>query len=230
MDEYDIANRVLMASPNTRMIFRRYRPDDHKLHETLSPTEFLDSVADVPKAWWVAAGNEPGGDQVQMSEWYAALIRLADLRGRKLAVWNVSTGNPDPSMVEDGVYDAMFKAIATSAGGHALCHHEYFGFDPLREPFHIGRLKTVLARFDVLGIKRPTVVVTESGRDLAGGEDGWRTVYTDAEYADKLADVMSVYDPLGITACVFCWGHGTVTPLTLPTNNTNQLSEVAETR
>ena len=47
MDSPDIATRISMVSPGTQIIFRRYRPDDSRLHETISPTEFLDSVADL---------------------------------------------------------------------------------------------------------------------------------------------------------------------------------------
>ena len=48
MDSPDIANRISMVAPSTKIIFRRYRPHDSRLHETISPTEFLDSVADLP--------------------------------------------------------------------------------------------------------------------------------------------------------------------------------------
>jgi hypothetical protein len=207
MDGPDIATRIRMVSPNTQIIFRRYRADDAKLHETTSPTAFLESVADLPGAWIAQALNEPGGDQAQLANWCAALVRLADVHERRLALPNFSTGNPDPEAVADGLYDPLWRAMAAS-GRHVLGLHEYALVDPASEPWHIGRYRNILRRFDALGLKRPAVVMTEHGRDLAGGRDGWRTVFNEQQYADFLETAQEIYRPDGITACVFSWGGG----------------------
>jgi hypothetical protein len=207
MDGPDIANRIRMVSPTTEIIFRRYRPDDAQLHERMSASAFLDSVADLPGAWIAQALNEPGGDQAQLAQWCAALVRLADVRERRLALPNWSVGNPDTEAVADGLYDPLWRAMAAS-GRHVLGLHEYALMAPLAEPFHVGRYKSILRRFDALGLKRPAVVMTEHGRDLAGGRDGWRTVFNEQEYAAFLETAQAVYRPDGVTACVFGYGAG----------------------
>jgi hypothetical protein len=207
MDGPDIATRIRMVSPNTQIIFRRYRADDAKLHETTSPTAFLESVADLPGAWIAQALNEPGGDQAQLANWCAALVRLADVHERRLALPNFSTGNPDPEAVADGLYDPLWRAMAAS-GRHVLGLHEYALVDPASEPWHVGRYHAILRRFDALGLKRPTVVMTEHGRDLAGGRDGWRAVFNEEQYADFLETAQETYRPDGVCACVFSWGGG----------------------
>jgi hypothetical protein len=207
MDGPDIATRIRMVSPNTQIIFRRYRADDAKLHETTSPTAFLESVADLPGAWIAQALNEPGGDQAHLANWCAALVRLADVHERRLAIPNFSTGNPDPEAVADGLYDPLWRAMAAS-GRHVLGLHEYALVDPASEPWHVGRYRNILRRFDALGLKRPTVVMTEHGRDLAGGRDGWRTVFNEEQYADFLETAQETYRPDGVCACVFSWGDG----------------------
>ena len=207
MDEIEVGRRVEMASPRTQIVFRRYRPDDHKLYETISPAQFLDSIADVPAGWLVQCLNEPNGNQQVMVDWLIAVIAEADKRGRRLALPHWSVGNPDTEGVGNGVYDPLWRAMAAS-GRHVLGLHEYAHTAPLNEPFHVGRYKTILARFDVLKLKRPTVVITEHGRDLAGGHDGWRTVFSEAEYADFLAEAQQVYAADGVCACVFSYGPG----------------------
>lgn len=205
MDDVALAQRV--AETRTTVIFRRYRPDDHELASKLSPTEFLDSVADIPAGWIVQAGNEPGGDQAQLIQWTVALMRLADARGRRLAVGSWSVGNPDDLAVAAGAYDALLRALAGSP--HVLSLHEYFHDDPAAEPWHIGRYRAFLRRTDALGIARPEVCITEHGRDLGGGHDGWRAQgWSEAEYADRLGAAQHIYCADGITACVFCYGRG----------------------
>ena len=207
MDEIEVGRRVEMASPRTQIVFRRYRPDDHKLYETISPAQFLDSIADVPAGWLVQCLNEPNGNQQVMVDWLIAVIAEADKRGRRLALPHWSVGNPDTEGVGNGVYDPLWRAMAAS-GRHVLGLHEYAHTAPLNEPFHVGRYKTILARFDVLKLKRPTVVITEHGRDTAGGHDGWRTVFSEAQYADFLAEAQQVYAADGVCACVFSYGAG----------------------
>lgn len=208
MDELDTAARVRMASPNTRIVFRRYRPDDHKLAEVMTPAQFLLSVADVPRSYWVQVGNEPNGDQRTLVQWTAELIALANTQNRRLAVGNWSVGNPDDRAVEFGEYDAIMRGLAGSQ--HILGVHEYFSDDPLTEPFHIGRLRSFLRRADKLGIARPQIVVLEHGRDLGGGAgDGWRGQgWSEADYAARLEAAQDVYRADGITACVFSYGAG----------------------
>jgi len=207
MDEIEVGRRVEMTSPRTEIVFRRYRPDDHKLYETISPAQFLDSVADVPAGWIAQCLNEPGGNQAQMVDWLIAVIAEADKRGRRLALPNWSVGNPDTEAVGNGVYDSLWHAMAAS-GRHVLGLHEYAHTAPLSEPFHVGRYKAILARFDTLKLKRPVVVMTEHGRDTAGGHDGWRSVFSEAQYADFLAEAQTVYAADGICACVFSYGAG----------------------
>jgi hypothetical protein len=205
MDSADIATRAAMTG--TTIIFRRYRADDAKLHETMTPVAFLKSISDLPRNWIAQCLNEPGGDQAQLAAWCAGAVRAADQRERRLAIPNFSTGNPDPEAVAGGLYDPLWRAMAAS-GRHVLGLHEYALVDPASEPWHVGRYHAILRRFDALGLKRPAVVMTEHGRDLAGGRDGWRTVFNEQQYADFLETAQEIYRPDGITACVFSWGGG----------------------
>ena len=50
--------------------------------------------------------------------------------------------------------------------------------------------------------------MTEHGRDLAGGRDGWRTVFNEQQYADFLDTAQYIYAPDNVCACVFSWGGG----------------------
>jgi hypothetical protein len=208
MDNLEIAGRIRMASPDTQIICRKYRPDDHKLHETTSPAEFLDSVSDVPQSYLVQAGNEPGGDIRAFVAWTAELIARANVLGRRLAVCSFSVGNPDEDQIAAGWYDPILRGLAGSR--HVLSLHEYFHDKPAEEPYFVGRYRHFLRRADQLGISRPVVVITEHGRDLGGGlDDGWRGQgWSDADYARRLDEAQMVYAPDGITACVFSYGAG----------------------
>ena len=208
MDSIDIATRIGMVSPTTQIIFRRYRPDDAELASKVKPADFLDSVADVPLAWMVQAGNEPGGDQVLLAAWCAALIRQADAIGRRVVLPNWSVGNPDDEMIAAGTYDLLLQALATGQQ-HRLGVHEYLFDKPLEEPWFVGRYRAFLRRADALGIARPRIVVTEHGRDLGGGADGWRAQgWSEADYARRLDEAQTVYQADGVTACVFSFGAG----------------------
>jgi hypothetical protein len=208
MDNLDIAGRIRMASPDTQIICRKYRPDDHKLHETTSPAEFLNSVSDVPQSYLVQAGNEPGGDMRALAAWTAELIAKANVLGRRLAVCSFSVGNPDEDQIAAGWYDPILRGLAGSR--HVLSLHEYFHDKPAQEPYFVGRYRHFLRRADQLGISRPVVVITEAGRDLGGGtNDGWRGQgWSEADYARRLDEAQTVYAPDGITACVFAYGAG----------------------
>ena len=208
MDEIEVGRRVQMASPTTQIVFRRYRPDDAKLHETIKPAEFLASVADVPADWLVQALNEPGGDQVLLTSWCVALIGQADAIGRRLALPNWSVGNPDDERTAAGLYDRLLQALAAS-GRHYLSTHEYFHDAPLEEPYFIRRYGMFLRRAVELGIARPQVLITEHGRDLGGGGDGWRAQgWSEADYARRLEEAQQVYQADGVCACVFSFGAG----------------------
>jgi hypothetical protein len=208
MDNLEIAGRIRMASPDTQIVCRKYRPDDHKLHETTSPAEFLNSVSDVPQSYIVQAGNEPGGDMRALAAWTAELIAKANVLGRRLAVCSFSVGNPDEDQIAAGWYDPILRGLAGSR--HVLSLHEYFHDKPAEEPYFVGRYGHFLRRADQLGISRPVVVITEHGRDLGGGpEDGWRGQgWSEADYARRLDEAQTVYAPDGITACVFSYGAG----------------------
>lgn len=208
MDNLDLAARVAMTG--TTVIYRRYRDDDDELPSTTKPSDFLASVADVPKSYIVQAGNEPGGDQALLTTWTAALIRQADAIGRRVAVGNWSVGNPDDEAVANGKYDLILQALADTNGRHILSLHEYFWDKPAEEGWFVGRYSHFLQRADRLGIRRPVIAITEHGRDLGGGrDDGWRGQgWSEADYARRLDEAQTVYEPDGITAMVFCYGAG----------------------
>ncbi len=205
MDDLKLADRL--ATLGTQLVFRRYREGDDAYHVRIDPADFLMLHADVPTSYVLQALNEPGGDQAQLAEWCAALIKLADAVGRRLALPNWSVGNPSDEAVAAGGYDALWHAMARS-GRHFLGVHEYFHDDPRTEPWHIGRFAAIVDRFVALGYKPPRVLVTEHGRDLGGGHDGWRTVFTEAEYIERLKWAQATYDRYQAVPLVFGFGSG----------------------
>lgn len=205
MDNVELGMRL--ASTGTTIVFRRFHPSDSSFHEWLSPQQWLSSVDDLPRGWIIQALNEPGGDQRQLSDWCSELMVSAHQVGRRVAVPNWSVGNPNEQFVDSGVYDRMLRTLVTYPE-HLLAVHEYFITSPLAEPWHIGRYRRLHARAQRIGLRPPVTIVTEHGRDVSGGHDGWRTVFSEREYAKKLEEAQSIYRANGVDALVFCYGDG----------------------
>lgn len=223
MDDLSLAKEV--ERRGTRVVFRRYRADDHEFHSIQSngrykvtPAEFLQSVADVPKSMIVQALNEPGGDQAALTDWTEEACAKAREQGRTLAVPNFSVGNPHEEAIRNGKYDPMLRAVIQY--GHYFSVHEYFWDWPLYTdfPFHIGRYREWRARARVLRLSAPNILLTETGKDFGigqggggGYEDGWlgRGVgWSPQDYITRLEQLNAILNEDHVTGFVFGYGRG----------------------
>lgn len=213
MDAPEVAQTLKAANPRAVVVHRSYRPDDHRLYETVSPAYWLQSVAlTAGNGVVVQALNEPSGytNLPTLVTWCVEVMKQAHERGMPLCLPNFAVGHPDTQAVANGVLDPLLRAFVAYPE-HWLGLHEYWRDDPLNEPYHVGRFHAILDRCRVLGITLPRICITEMGRDVAGQiGDGWRGVgYSEREYAALLTRTHArVYAPHGIPAAVFCYGHG----------------------
>lgn len=213
MDDPAYARSLAAANPRAVVVHRSYRDDDHRLHETVTPGDWLQSVAlTAGNGVIVQALNEPSGytNLPALVTWCVEVMKQAHERGIPLCLPNFAVGHPDTALVESGVLDPLLRAFVAYPEMRYGCH-EYWRDDPLNEPYHVGRFHAILDRCRVLGITPPRIMVTEFGRDHSGGiADGWRGVgYSEREYADLLTRTHArVYAPYGIPAAVFCYGRG----------------------
>ncbi|MBW4437245.1 MAG: SH3 domain-containing protein [Pleurocapsa minor GSE-CHR-MK-17-07R] len=204
----------LAAKIDALVIHRAYRPDDHELDLKTRPADFVSTLRPYNNIAHQVL-NEPDGHNPErvpgLMAWLADVMQLAASRGIRLCVGNFGLSQPDPVLVNSGMFDLLLHELARHRGQHVLGLHEYFNDQPLREPNHIGRLEIWNARAARLGLPPPPIVLTEVGRDVAGGYDGWRAAgWSDADYASRLILAASVWRrfPNVIGACIFSHGPG----------------------
>ena len=155
--------------------------------------------------------NEPGGygEIAGLVAWLVELMRLATEQGVRLCLPNFAVEHPDRDLLQTGAFDPLLRALAGSS--HLLGLHEYFIEQADVGEQRVGRYQYWLQRAQAIGVPAPHIVMTEFGRDVAGGErDGWRdTGWSEAEYADRLVWAYRHWYALnGIAACIFCYGVG----------------------
>lgn len=213
MDDINFARSLSRQYPHMLIIHRRFQPDDARLHHRYTPADWIARIAgDGQRNVVVQCLNEPNGyeDLSLLAAWSAAAMKAAHERGVRLALPNFAVGHPDEQAIRAGAFDEMIYAFGRYPG-HILAVHEYFRDKPEAEPWHVGRVRALLERFDRLNVQRPVVVVTECGRDIGGGKhDGWRdTGWTESEYANRLLEMARVHARSGVYAsCVFGYGRG----------------------
>lgn len=212
MDNFDIAMEITRRLPTCDVIFRAYDPHDHEAHHRLTPSAWLAlHTRYAQNGIIVQALNEPlgYGDVAVLVTWLVELMRLATEQRVRLCLPNFAVEHPDRELLHSGAFDPLLRALAGSR--HVLGLHEYFVDAPDEDVKRVGRHRAWIERAIKIGAPLPRIVITEYGRDVAGGErDGWRdTGWSEAEYADRLiAGDDQWYAPFGFAACVFCYGHG----------------------
>lgn len=213
MDDPAFAQQVKRDVPSATVIHRTYHPNDHRWHEVTTPREWLDAhQATGGNSVLIQCLNEPDGytNLSALVTWCVEVMRLAQERGIALCLPNFAVGHPDTALVGSGALDPLLKAFAMYPA-HRLGLHEYWRADPTAETYLVGRFKGILDRARAIGVAAPRIVVTEFGRDMAGGlNDGWRGVgLTEERYADLLISTHKrVYAPHGIPCAVFGYGAG----------------------
>lgn len=207
-DEHKLA--VTLRSLGYGVIFRAYRPDDARLHETMTPQAFVDAHRHMAvEGIVVQCLNEPvvssEADCVKLSAWLVETMRLASAAGMRLCVGNFAMGNPHERYIEGGAFDDVLRGL----GNHILGLHEYAMRGEVQLSWLIGRYRRWLTRARSIGVARPQIVITECGWDIGGGhQDGWKAHIGAPRYADLLRVMASIYAQDGVTACVFSWGDG----------------------
>lgn len=204
----------------TFMIHRKKEANDSRLHLIYTPEQFVTGLEDAPLLYQ-QVGNEPDGygDLRDLIDWLMKVIPLAEKRHLKLALPAFGMGNPDDLLFDTAALDDLIYMIIY--GGHLWIQHEYFVFNAPTEPYHVGRIKTVLNRIEFLRIRTPDlpdmkIVISEAGTDIGGGfGDGWRNraatqgkEWTPEYYVARLLEQASVYAPLGVPMIVYCYGVG----------------------
>lgn len=214
MDDPALAAALAWKYPALLVIHRAWRADDASLHLTMTPQAFIDSVRDIGRRGVVVqALNEPAENDTlpRLAVWCADVMRLAAAAGIRLALPNFAVGNPTEEAIRRGRLDALVTAFGRHRG-HLLAVHEYFQQSAVDEPWHVGRVSTLLSRFDMLRIPRPITIITEAGRDIGGGRgDGWRdTGWGEGRYADLLINMAAMHEVRAgaYAALVFGYGRG----------------------
>ncbi len=211
MDDPAFAEALSRAAPLRVVIHRRFRGDEDRLHRTLTPARFLDSVAgDGSAGVFRQCLNEPQtyDDVRPLVAWTVAVMEQAAARNLRLTVLNLAAGHPPLPTLANGAFDDLLRAFARWPQ-HVLGLHEYFRADPAREPDQVGRYRFWIARAQALGLPAPAIVITEAGRDVGGGHDGWRAAgWSPQDYAARLRAQAAMYRADGVPMCVFCAGTG----------------------
>jgi len=212
MDDVGLARALKAQYPDMLVVHRSYFAGDEQGHLSMTPAGFLNAFgASGAGGVVVQALNEPSGSAniPQLINWCAELMALAKSRGIRLALPNFGVGNPDDNDVKAGVWDGLLRAFAAHPE-HYFALHEYFRDEPKNEPFLTGRYRAFLDRAAALGLPRPTIIVTEFGRDFAGGiSDGWRGIgISEDQFADKCIAAMDIYQRDGIPVMTYCFGTG----------------------
>lgn len=216
MDDLSTAQAIRVVAPETTVIYRQWFPNEAEKHwhQTHSPQAWLNAHRDYALPGIVLqAFNEPHGyeDLRPLAAWCAELMALAHDAGIRLCLVNWGVGHPDEARIAAGELDDLFRAFDRFPE-HLYGVHEYAVADMQAEqPFRIARYTRSLERIDALQLKRPRIVITESGRDIGGGEnDGWRAVFSPNQYADFLTGSIATYRRDGVAACLYCYGAGAV--------------------
>lgn len=213
-----LANHPSLGS--TIVVHRYYRPDDHEFHRTWKGREYewlQEHSANLDPKVWIQVLNEPDGWNstqavVEQVQFVLNVSAAAAHLGRKIVAFNYSKGNPNPTFIERGLFDAALTRLTVN--GHALGLHFYFEEDAEKEAYTFRNLLSLWAgRLSIKQRRRLLLLVTEFGRDIGGGEnDGWRaTGWTEQEYAQRCiraANHMARVWGQPVPVAVYCRGAG----------------------
>ncbi|MEM9776417.1 MAG: hypothetical protein AAF902_17705 [Chloroflexota bacterium] len=149
-----------------------------------------------PTMVWIESANEVDKGR---SEWMAAysleIAKMAVRDGYKYAAFAWSSGEPDyvhwmaPNMQE------FLRFAAEHPNNVAVSLHEYSYTNSdlfYNYPFFLGRFQLLYLATDRMGIRRPTVLITEFGweyRDIPGQEEAMRQLVAAADLYAKYPQV-----------------------------------------
>lgn len=211
MDDPWFATMLRQRLPQSTVIHRSYDPHEHEWHTTISPADWLTRFAPhIQGGNVLQCLNEPQGygDLKPLVDWCVEVMTLAAPQGIRLCLPNFGVGHPKEDFAPE--LDDLLRAFHRFPQ-HILGLHEYAQFSTLTErPYRIGRFASILKRADVLGLRRPQIIITEHGRDVGGGiNDGWKGLGLSEEaYYQFIVDCADIYGEYNVTTCTFCYGKG----------------------
>lgn len=219
LDNLGFARKFRQNIPGTYqvpyVVHRTYNPNDAYWHR----------INGYKASDWVAAHsgqqeygvivqcmNEPSGyEEVRrLSDFVAECMHHAHNAGMRLAVPNFAMGHPSEQAILSGQLDSMIFAFRQYPE-HFLAVHEYANSSPKNEPYHIRRYRNLWHRFNLLNVKLPTTLITETGRDKGGGHgDGWFAAFNGNEdrYIEFLKELGECYNADGVFSAIYGYGPG----------------------
>lgn len=175
-DAYGVCAEALRASPNHVTVFRMSGGDLELPNYDLPPEAAAEEhwariVEALPpefdKRTWIEVMNEPDKER---ADWLGRCShRLAELAlrdGYRFAAFGWSSGEPEPEHWRTPGIRAFLSLAAQHPDRIAVALHEYsYSVDDIANqyPSLVGRFQTLFQICDELGIKRPTVLITEWG-------------------------------------------------------------------
>ncbi|MFT5195677.1 MAG: hypothetical protein ACI85U_002699 [Candidatus Promineifilaceae bacterium] len=149
-----------------------------------------------PSMVWIESANEVDKDQ---SEWMARysleIAKIAVRDGYKYAAFAWSSGEPEYTDWKAPAMAEFLRFAAENPDQVAVALHEYSykNSDLFREyPFLVGRFQLLFLAADQMGIRRPTVLITEFGWEyvsLPGAEEALAQMQAAAELYAQYPEV-----------------------------------------
>lgn len=189
MDDPHLARRIHAASPNTRVVYRKYLGDH--THLRMTPQQWVATYqAELPASegvYWYC-NNEPGFS-LELVQWLTDVARLVLQANGRACLGNWSVGTPEPNdwlRAKD-----LLKLCGDNPARLMIGLHEYaptwvgreFGmeYNPSSWPEKISGASYLLSRYryifracDTLGVRRPKIAITEWGFDRIHAVGEWQ--------------------------------------------------------
>lgn len=192
-------------------VFRKYNPNDHQYHKTMTSKQFVDGHMSLSElGFYVQCLNEPHGweDLRPLAVWGAEVMELGAAHAVPYVLYNFGLDHPQIERIYAGEFDDALYAF-DQYPQHYLGMRGYFRWNPLDEKDRVLRYKVIHERCRQLGLKPPKVILTEGGRDFAGGhDDGWQSVFTAEQYAVHLLNLAALLVQDNVDVCLFGYGPG----------------------
>jgi len=224
MDDFDFAQAMHSALPNTIVVYRQYNPNEGHMWKVISPEQYFINQRGISKPGMPlyclneADSKAPIADLRDRVRWLIRVMELYATAGLSLVVGNEGAGHPDFSWFSDSakwevvkpLFDA-FKRYQT----HFWGLHPYWGQNGLRpEDGQAARHRDIERLLKMRGYDMPPVIFSEMGRDKYGDvkTNGWRsTGISEESYAAEIVKARNTLwtEPYIRGACVYCYGSTT---------------------
>lgn len=176
VDDYGVCAQALRKSPDHVTIFRLTGGDlelpDYDLPAERAADEHWVRVMqalppEFDKRTWLEVMNEPDKERADWLGRFAHRTAELALRdGYRFAAFGWSSGEPEPEHWQTPGMVAFLRLAARYPERIAVALHEYsYEVDNIHNdyPWLIGRFQLLFQVCDALGIRRPTVLITEWG-------------------------------------------------------------------